>query len=264
MCGFSSFGCCGCHCDPVFLTLNDGVSWVPTANKAETPFYFGFNIENLNHAGLGDSVIRLMARVESTEADDLAVIGNHCFAEIRRSDDLIGVTSLDTQPAIWVRIGVCIDGVDTILNSGTGIVSLKPLGFRLGIKFGSGLASSTGQIKLASATNLPLASIASSPNFREGDYFLARAAITLSGSPSNLAAAKGKLYRLVDVANASNPASWIDSPLSELDDPFLYCGSGDYNPASLLSTGTSIYQSDAAEPFASLPGRYESRPAQRV
>ncbi|TWU15947.1 hypothetical protein Poly21_31510 [Allorhodopirellula heiligendammensis] len=287
MCGFATFSCCGCNCVGIYLnTASNGEGglqhWLPTSELSVdqvsnlpsidsdielvskhdvfckgpiTPFYVGFDINDLTYTGIGDAVIRIMARVETVDVDGFPVIGDHCFCEIRQHPDLDGVISDNGQPALWIRIGVCIDGVDTILNSGTAISTVEVFDNSLELKFGSGLASSTGQIKFRYGSDIPLTYIAGLTNFREGDYFLAEANITLTGDTSDLAAKKGKLYRLDNAADAGNPASWIEAPPSELDDPYLFAGSGEPSAGTTLSIGTSIYQSDADAAFGSLPGR---------
>lgn len=289
MCGFSTFGCCGCNCDTISLDLrSDGegglVHWLPTseltANQVAslpwvatditlvskkdvfckpptTPWCLDLGGSFADHpAMLGDTVVRLMARIESTDVDGIATIGDHCFCEISRSDELTGMRIHNTvaDDALWFRVGVCIDGVDTIIQSGVGAFLLDIGVDPLRATFGTGLASSTGRIKFAATANVnwPLSYIAGLAEFGEGDYILAADHTTLVGDTANIAAKKGRLYRLDDEDHPGDVASWSEATHAELSNPFLYAGDG-MTPGS--GAGASIYQSDAVASFSTLTGR---------
>ncbi len=280
MSNFLAPGCCfGCNCGPVTLNFaSDGAgglaNWYPTVELTETesdnlptiasemtlvsredvfcsdadsPFIVNL-ISFTTQASFLGGTIRLMARLSATVEDGIAIVGDHVF--------MIATAILDNEGhgkrQWWIRVGVSIDGDDTILQSGIVNTFTAPSANVL-LRFFSAIASSTGQIKHAFASEVHLQYLldTSAYGLNAGDYFVCIDDVPLTGSDGILNCLAGETWRLDDLANRTKVASWtkITDTDAEFDDAMLNGGHLQVYP------GTSIYLADSDEDFTAFAGR---------
>jgi len=278
-------GCCAepCGCDITNLDFDsdgaDGLDhWYPTVDltteqkaglptvfddltmvsKAEVfcssafPFFIeadGMRMTAASTDYQDGGVLRIMARLSATVTDGIATIGDHVFADITEP-----ASSFD-RIQWFVKIGVNISGVDTVLNAGF----MSPITRTVGagtthiLRFFSMPCSSRGVVQAVYAPGNDL--LQASYIMNEGDLFISSGdGVMFAESGPNLSVLTGQIFELTDADNATVAAGYTLQSDSVFTDTMLMLQGqvGGFGPP----VGMSIFDNDVTQKFASLQGRH--------